>query len=60
MVGYSKITPNVLFAVLPPGAFNCLGLLIGGKKLPLNERRKETPSRQKAQEGQTRIKTGFG
>ncbi|WP_236037263.1 electron transport complex subunit E [Marinomonas vulgaris] len=42
--------PNVLFAVLPPGAFIGLGLLIAGKNY-LDEREKKRLAAEKAKEG---------
>lgn len=42
--------PNVLFAVLPPGAFIGLGLLIAGKNY-LDEREKKRIATQKAKDG---------
>jgi electron transport complex protein RnfE len=47
--------PNVLFAVLPPGAFIGLGLLIAGKNY-LDEREKKRLAVQKAQDGPSESK----
>jgi electron transport complex protein RnfE len=47
--------PNVLFAVLPPGAFIGLGLLIAGKNY-LDEREKKRLAAQKAQDGPSESK----
>jgi len=47
--------PNVLFAVLPPGAFIGLGLLIAGKNY-LDEREQKRLATQKAQDGPSESK----
>ncbi|MCB5162202.1 electron transport complex subunit E [Marinomonas algarum] len=47
--------PNVLFVVLPPGAFIGLGLLIAGKNF-LDEREKQRIAAQKAKDGPSNSK----